>query len=151
MDIHHPLPVLILEAVAWATEHSEKIQSAGSPLNESEVALARKVGVQMPERVRIQFVPQLPLPSEAMRLRQFAEYLGLQGMAGLTLGYGIYLVKNRTNVELICHELRHVQQYESLGGIEPFMRIYLEQIDIYGYDRAPLESDAQAYESKAHM
>lgn len=149
MNIRHLLPVLIPEAVAWTKEQSEKIHRTGLPLNESELVLARKVGVQHPERVRIQFVPQLPLPPEPMQLRTVAEGMGLQGMAGLTMEYGIYLVNDRADTELLCHELRHVQQYESLGGIGPFMAIYLDQIAEYDYYQAPLEIDARAHEHLA--
>lgn len=49
-------------------------------------------------------------------------------------------------MRLISHELRHVQQYESFGGIETFMPVYLGQIASVGYRDAPLDQDAHVFE-----
>jgi hypothetical protein len=105
------------------------------------------VGVLHPELIRVKLVDRLPLPEEPM-LRQAAIETGLLGpnMVGLTLGYSIFLVHGHDNVRLISHECRHVYQYETLGAIDRFMPVYLQQIVDYGYQSAPLEVDARAHE-----
>jgi hypothetical protein len=148
MNLLSLLPQLVPEAIAWAQRQSQQILDSGIALSEQELSLARKVGVQSPEKVRIQYVAALPLP-DAPTLRQAAIHLNFHAMAGLTLGHGIYLVRDRSDATLVCHELRHVQQYEYLGGIAAFMPVYLEQIARYDYWDAPLEQDARAHEVMA--
>jgi len=147
MNLHTLLPLLIPKAIAWAHEQSRLILQSGAPLTEKQTALAMQMGVAKPELVRIQFVSELPMPEDPL-LRQITDTTGVIGphMAGLTLGYGIYVVEKHADVRLISHELRHVQQYESLGGIEAFMPVYLAQIASVGYYDAPLEQEARAYE-----
>lgn len=65
---------------------------------------------------------------------------------GLTAGHSILIVKGYMSAWLVSHELRHVQQYEALGGVEAFIPRYLNEIAEFGYDNAPLERDARAYE-----
>jgi hypothetical protein len=147
MNLHTLLPLLVPKAIAWAHEQSRLILQSGVPLTEKQTALAMQMGVAKPELVRIQFVSELPMPEDPL-LRQITDTTGVIGphMAGLTLGYGIYVVEKHADVRLISHELRHVQQYESLGGIEAFMPVYLAQIASVGYYDAPLEQEARAYE-----
>jgi hypothetical protein len=45
---------------------------------------------------------------------------------------------------LIVHELVHVAQYETLGGILPFLRKYLFECLTMGYAASPLELEAIA-------
>jgi hypothetical protein len=66
--------------------------------------------------------------------------------AGLALGHGIFILGRCAGARLMSHELRHVHQYERLGGIEPFLRKYLQQVISVGYWAAPLEQDARAHE-----
>ena len=44
----------------------------------------------------------------------------------------------------IAHELAHTEQYERLGGIEPFLRQYLSECLTIGYPAAPMEQEAIA-------
>jgi len=148
MDIKD-LPLILPEAIAWATENERAIRVQGVGLIEHGITMAQRVGIQRPELVRVQFVTQLPLPPETMRLRQLAEGMGFQSMSGVTLGYGMYIVKEHMSNTLLCHELRHVQQYESMGGIAPFMEEYLRQVLTHGYMDSPLEVDARAHEHLA--
>ncbi len=150
MDIQADLKILIPEAIEWATEQEKSIRDHGFPIVEHGITMAQRVGVLRPERVRVLIVPELPLPPTPMKLRQLAERLKLQQMGGLTLGYGIYLAHGRWDNTLLCHELRHVQQYESRGGIAAFMDEYLRQVLGVGYDDAPLEVDARNHERLAH-
>ena len=112
--------------------------------------LATHVGIAKPGLVRIQYVSEIPLPKDPLLL-EVADATGLigQNTAGITLGYGIFIVERHADVRLISHELRHVQQYESFGGIEGFLPVYLAQVASVGYRDAPLEQDARAYEVHA--
>jgi hypothetical protein len=150
MDLQTHLPLLLPKAIAWAQEQSHLILRSGVSLNEKETALATRAGIAKPGLVRIQYVSEVPLPEDPV-LREAAVATGLLGpdTAGITLGYGIFIVKKHADVRLISHELRHVQQYESFGGIEAFMPVYLAQIASAGYDDAPLEQDARDYEVHA--
>lgn len=150
MELQKLLPILVPKAIAWAQEQSHLILRNGDSLSEKEKTLAAHVGIAKPELVRILYVSELPTPEDPL-LREVANATGLIGpnMAGLTLGYGIFIVETHTSVRLISHELRHVQQYETLGGIEAFMPVYLAQIAGVGYDSAPLEQDARAFEVHA--
>lgn len=135
-------------AIAWANAQSESILASGLPLNESGIEIARRVGVNAPELVRIQWVTQLPVPSDPA-FQPLLDSTRLADKDGLTLGYAIFLVQERTNLKLIAHELRHVHQYEHLGGVDGFMPVYLEQVARFGYTNAPLEKDARAHEFMA--
>jgi len=150
MNLQALLPLLVPKAIDWAQEQSDLILRNGVSLNEKGTTLAMRVGVTKPELVRVQYVSELPMPEDPL-LREVAEATGLIGphMAGITLGYGIFIVERHADVRLISHELRHVQQYESHGGIDAFMPVYLAQIASRGYHDAPLEQDARAYEVHA--
>ena len=103
-----------------------------------------------PEKIRLSFVAQLPLPSDPM-LRQAALQTGLLGpnMIGLTLGYGIYICHGHNSSRLLSHECRHVHQYEQAGSIAAYLPKYLQQIAQFGYTNAPYEVDARENETAA--
>ncbi|MDB5957515.1 hypothetical protein [Ramlibacter sp.] len=145
MDIHELLPVLVPKAITWAKSQEAAILRAGVPLSPSGIGIAQRVGVVDPTRVRLQVVPAIPTPDDPVMARIVVEQ-GVFGphTGGVTLGYGIYLVAGKWNDQLVAHELRHVHQYESLGGVEGFMPVYLAQIAQCGYRDAPLERDARA-------
>lgn len=141
------LPQLLPAAIAWAEARSAQILQEGRALDATGVRLARAVGVARPELVRVQVVDRIPVPQEPA-LRRAAMYLGLLGpnVAGLTLGYGIYVVVGEECARLLSHEYRHVHQYEAAGSIAAFLREYLHQIAKFGYERAPYELDAWEWE-----
>lgn len=146
-DLRAALPVLLPKAIAWAEAEYSSIAKAGQPLNEVLLAVAKSVGVSRPELIRIAEVPRLPLPDDPA-LRQAALAAGFLGpnMVGITFGYGVYVCYGHGNIRLLSHEFRHVHQYEQAGSIAAFVPIYLQQIVTVGYNDAPLEVDARAYE-----
>ena len=141
------LPLLLPGAIAWAEARSRRVALTGIALTESDIAVARAVGVQRPELVRVSIVDNLPLPEDA-GLRTAALQTGLLGpnMVGLTLGYSILIRRGHESVRVLSHELRHVYQYEAHGLIAGFLPIYLYQIATHGYADAPFEIDARAHE-----
>jgi hypothetical protein len=119
----------------------------GTPLNAASLTLASRVGVAQPERIRILSVPAIPAPADP-ELQQIALEQNLIGphTAGLTLDYGIFIVEGCLTPRLLAHECRHAYQYEVATSIEVFLPLYLRQIAAVGYERAPYEVDARAWE-----
>ena len=148
-DLSAAFPLLIPKAIAWAEAQYLTIKVAGQPLNDADYSLAQSVGVARPEMIRVMEVPTLALPEDP-ELAQAALATGLlgPGMAGLTLGYGIFIRCGHRSVRLLSHEFRHVHQYEQAGSIALFLALYLQQIITVGYTDAPFERDARAHEKR---
>ena len=146
-DLAAELPRLLPGAIAWAEARSGEILATGGGLNALGIRLARSVGVAHPERIRVLEVTAMSLPEDP-QLRFAALQTGLLGpnIAGLTLGYGIYIIAGHGSNRLISHECRHVFQYEVAGSIAAFLPVYLHQIATVGYEHSPLEIDARAHE-----
>jgi len=67
--------------------------------------------------------------------------------AGLTLRYGIFIRADCWGQRrVVVHELTHTAQYERFGGIEPFLREYLQECVTVGYPGAPMEQEAKRIE-----
>lgn len=141
------LPLLLPRIFAWANAQAEHIAHQGIPLNAAGLTLASRVGVAHPERIRLLTVSAVPAPADP-ELRQIAIQQNLIGphTAGLTLGYGIFVVEGCLTPRLLAHECRHVYQYEIAGSVEAFLPRYLQQIAEVGYERASYEVDARAWE-----
>jgi len=150
MDLTSAFPVILPLAVTWAEARSREVQAHGRALDAQQLALARSVDVSRPELVRIVSVSAMPKPDSAT-LRQAAMQAGLlgSGTVGLTLGYGIILVRGHESNRLLSHELRHVHQYELAGSIAAYLPVYLYQILEFGYHDAPYERDAREHEVAA--
>jgi len=146
IDLRAALAFLLPGASAWAEARSREAAAAGVALDESGVAIARAVGVQRPELIRVAVVDTLPLPEDPT-LRVAALQAGLlgPGVVGLTLGYSVLICRGHESVRLLSHEFRHVQQYEAYGSIAEFLPVYLRQIVESGYASAPFEVDARAH------
>ena len=147
LDLSSELPRLLPKAIAWTEAQAACVANSGRSLDDSEVKLARRVGVAWPERVRVALVDVLPLPEDP-ELCAAALQTGLlgPGMVGLTLGHSVLICRGHETKRLLSHELRHVHQYEQAGSIALFLPGYLQQIVAFGYAAAPLEQDARAHE-----
>jgi hypothetical protein len=141
---------LLSRASIWALARLHIALEQGGPLNASEVELARAVGVEHPEVVRILEVDAIPTPDDP-ELRAVAEQAGLFGpdIAGITFDHGIYIRKGQRTTRLVSHELRHVHQYEQAGSVQNFLALYIPQLLSVGYAQAPLEIDARSHEREA--
>ena len=129
-----------------------EILASGRPLTGDELALARELGVKTPERVRVAVRERFPMPADRRFVEAAADLgliFGTEAEVGRTQGHAILLkptaAKSR---QLLAHELVHVAQYERLGGIEAFAHEYLVELLVLGYQRAPLEQEAYARQSK---
>lgn len=146
-DMAANLRVLLPKAVEWAKERAAAVEASGVPLTPNRIVIARRVGVQRPESIRLAIVRCMPLPEDAM-LREAALATGMLGAGtmGLTLGHSILICHGYDSAELMAHECRHVYQYEQYGSIESFLPVYLQQLLQCGYFSAPLEVDARNHE-----
>lgn len=148
LDLALLLPRLLPKAISWAERQEQRVLAEGTALSTHDRELARSVGVQKPERIRVAVVDALPLPDDP-ELQAVALQAGLlgPGMIGLTLGYAVFACRGHdASPRLLSHEFRHVHQYETFGSIKQFLPVYLGQIAQFGYDDAPLEEDARANE-----
>lgn len=130
-------------ALEWINETETNLLITGQPLSEADVAMARAVGVQQPERVRVSILEEFPAPENDDLLTEASKYgLGSEAEGGRTMGYVIMLKKNYANERwLLAHELVHVAQQEQMGR-EAFVRRFIAERELMGYRRAPLELEA---------
>jgi hypothetical protein len=141
------LPRLLPGAIAWAESQAAEAAANGVTLSDVGTGLARRVGVQQPELIRVAVVDSLPIPQDPV-LQQAAILAGLlgPGMTGLTLGHSVFAVRGHDSIRLLSHEFRHVHQYETIGSIAGFLREHLPQVIEVGYHDSPYEIDARAHE-----
>ena len=138
------LEQLLPLAVQWAAEQERRVLCEGVSLSKVELADARVIGVCNPERVRLLRVDSIPVPVHPM-LRAAAASINFLTAAprGLALDYGIFIRADYwRDRALIAHELVHTAQFQRLGGILPFLQIYIFQCATVGYPNAPLELEA---------
>ncbi|HUP96678.1 MAG TPA: DUF4157 domain-containing protein [Usitatibacter sp.] len=144
-------PVIAALAADWAERYSAESLAQGRPLAMNEIELARRVGVREPGRIRIRVVSELPAPAEPMLVTAAAR-IGLtpQAASGMTLGHAVIVRRgSESDLRLLAHEFRHVAQYESRGGIRPFLAEHIPQLMQHGYENSPYEVDARAHEKAA--
>lgn len=132
------------QACAWVEEQERFILSKGVSLSPGQLADAISIGIAHPEKVRllkVERVPEDPDPA----VQATAQKMGINSpdTLGRTFGYGIFIRKECWGARaLVAHELVHTLQYERLGGIQQFLRQYLNEINTVGYAKAPLEKEA---------
>jgi len=138
------LPLLLPIAIAWAEKQEIIIAEQGTPLTEAETADARRAGVAAPEKIRVLRVEALPQPDDE-DVMFAAKRVGLFSprSVGLTLGHGIYLRHGFwEDRAVLAHEFVHVSQVEKMGGIGPFLSVYLRECIDPGYPFGRLEREA---------
>ncbi|GAA0716945.1 hypothetical protein GCM10009105_23780 [Dokdonella soli] len=131
---------ILPDAVGVAQTRERWILKRGRALTDSEIALARRIGVQEPERVRISTVQNFRTPEP--------KFGGPNpSICAITSGHGIQvnsLCPRQRHI--LAHELTHVTQFERLGMLE-FEREFLIQMILVGSTRAPLETQARENET----
>ncbi|MEX2580042.1 MAG: hypothetical protein WD342_13370 [Verrucomicrobiales bacterium] len=129
----------------WVQKQEAAILRDGRPLSEWETMWATDVGVGRPEDVRILPVLRVPTPGSWFT-RMLSSLFGFlsEGPTGMAVNYGIYLEASQaTNPSLLVHELTHVAQFERLGGVEAFLKVYLTECLRDGYWDSRLEQEAR--------
>ena len=130
-------------ATEWAAEQQNRILQEGVPLSVRELADALRVGVKDPEQVRLLQVETIPAPTHPMLQIAYQRSRVPTAPRGLTLYYGIFVRADYwRDRALIVHELVHTAQFERLGGIEPFLKKYLQECATIGYQKSPMEVEA---------
>ena len=138
------LPFFVPAAAAWLEGLECRILAEGVPLTSAELADARLLGIEQPEKIRLLQVDRAPLP-ESRLLRAAGHAAGLlsERTAGMSARYGIFVrAQFWRDRRLVAHELVHTRQYERLGGVRPFLREYLRQCLTDGYPAAAFELEA---------
>lgn len=128
----------------WIAEVESTLSSEGRKLTTEETALARRVGVQHPERVRVVILREFPLPRDPLLYREIGVF-GFEAdrEVGCSFGYVVVVKpKHSQSRELLAHELAHVTQRERLGA-EGFIHQYLLELRTLGYTRSLLEREAR--------
>jgi hypothetical protein len=138
--------MLLPLACEWAAAQEQYILATGEALSNMMRTNARLVGVTAPERVRLLYVREIPIPNDPALRAAIQETQFLSPLTrGLTLRYGIFIrsdcISDRT---MVIHELGHTAQYERLGGFVPFLRQYLFECLTIGYPKAPMEQEVIA-------
>ena len=136
--------------VAWAEAQAAEAASQGTLLDAAGLALARRMGVERPELIRVWIQDELPMPEHPVlvKINEVVRLISPR-MAGLTLGHSVFIRNGCANPFLLAHELRHVHQYEQEGSIAAFLDRYLHQILDVGYSDAPYEKDANEHARQA--
>ncbi len=121
------------------------ILRTGRKLFPQEAFAAGLVGVVFPDRIRILAVEQVPAPGFRW-LQQLARLFGFDNSltCGMTIRYGIFIRNDCAgDPRLIFHECVHTAQYERFGSLSGFLRRYLNECLIDGYDKSNLEREAR--------
>ncbi|MBJ6609082.1 MAG: hypothetical protein JG718_01860 [Candidatus Thiothrix moscowensis] len=136
-EIEHFLPLLL----DWYAKAETGLVAQGRPLSRLELHIARALHIRQPDKVRIVVLEAFPLPDDA-ELRAEAEASGMGQEDARTMGYAILLKPYlHEDPGVIAHELVHIAQHDRMGR-ETFMRRYLTELEVLGYDAAPLEVEA---------
>lgn len=141
-----PFEQLLKEYIEWAKETDKLGLESGEALDKEGLILAKEIGTQHPEKVRIIYVNSVPYPYENKALKTLGENLGLIGKDIINnaqvFGYSIYV---RNGYELdrpkLAHELVHVLQIERASLAKVVMQ-HMQDMTKYDYQDAPLEVEA---------
>ncbi len=142
--LQHMLPIVLSPATNWAGRTGEEIIRRGRSLNDTQLALARRIGVARPEQVRYQVVETLPRPSAELDMLARHGHVLTPATESVMLGYGICVRRDVDNIEYwLAHELVHVMQFERMGSLREFIRQYVANCLEYGHDESPFEIEAR--------
>jgi len=139
--VHHQIEAWIDETIV-----------AHSHLKQSCACFERKFQGYYPseflEESYFVVVDKLPKPDfPELRALGLSNFLDTE-FAGITYKNTYFITKSHeNNISLHFHELVHVQQWRLLGA-GAFISRYIQEIDSYGYNSAPLEIMAYGYQHK---
>ena len=138
--------IILPQYIEWAAETEVRGLQAGVALNEQQLLIAREIGIQNPQKVRLVYVDEVPFPRENTVLNAVGEALGFIGEGIINnaqvFGYSIYI---RTGYPLttsnLAHELVHVLQIER-SSLAQVITQHFADLVAYGYADSPLEVEA---------
>lgn len=130
-------------ALDWFKEIETLYLAKGRSLTEKELTIARSVGVQHPERVRIVVLADFPSPGNKTLRTETKNYgMGISAEGSRTIGY-IIMLKARLKDErwILAHELTYIAKQEKMGR-KAFVRRFIAERELMGNRRAPMALDA---------
>jgi hypothetical protein len=134
----------------WIVAERRKHLPNSRPLTTTECSdLASHFSSQCLTSARLACVDEIPTPRFVRRLIDRFEFLqkriqfDFSSASGMTLGECILVADSDPSVELLFHELVHVEQYRILG-MKKFARAYVQgALDAnFVYEKIPLEAAA---------
>ena len=138
--------LILPQYIEWATETELLGLQTGQPLDDTQLALAREIGIKNPQQVRLVFVDQVPFPYDNLLLKTVGEAVGFIGEGivnnAQVFGYSIYVREDYPlTTPRLAHELVHVLQIER-SSLQQVITQHFSDLATYGYDNAPLEVEA---------
>jgi hypothetical protein len=114
--------MLLPLACEWAAAQEQRILAIGEALSDTMLGNARLVGVADPERVRLLYVPEIPIPDDPALCAAVEETQFLSPLTrGLTLRYGIFIRSDcRSDRTMVVHELGTRRSMNTLAGSSLF-------------------------------
>lgn len=134
----------------WIAAERLKHLPISRPLTSAECSgLASHFSAQCLASARLACVDKIPTPTFVRRVVDRFEFLqkriqfDFSSASGMTLGECILVVAPDPSVELLFHELVHVEQYRILG-LKGFARAYVQGVidSNFVYDKIPIEAAA---------
>lgn len=138
--------ILVPQYIDWGYQVEAQGLKLGVPLDEEGLLLAKDIGIQSPEKIRIVYVDEVPFPYDNFALTILGESVGAIGddiiNQAQAFGYSIY-VRNDYDLDRprLAHEIVHVLQIERSNFRDVTLQ-HLADLAEYGYDDAPLEVEA---------
>src|SRR5437879_13494743 len=113
-------------ACECAAAQEQRILATGEALSDTMLGDARLVGVADPERVRLLYVPEIPIPDDPALSAAIEKTQLLSPLTrALTLRYGMFIRSACTSARtMVIHVLGHTAQYERLSGFDACVRRY---------------------------
>jgi hypothetical protein len=138
--------ILVPQYIEWGYEIEAQGLKLGIPLDSEGLILAKDIGIQSPEKIRIVYVDEIPFPHDNFALKMLGEAVGFIGdniiNEAQAFGYSIYVRKDyEFDKPSLAHEIVHVLQIER-ANFEDVTFQHLSDLAKYGYDKAPLEVEA---------
>jgi hypothetical protein len=145
MDLSKSFEPILSQAVKWVTDQEQIVLREGRHLTSDQLIDAWQAGVRHPDQIHLAVRPCIPAPNEGLLgLLNARLALITTNTGGLTLNYGIFVRDDcLENRRLLTHEFAHVAQYQRLGGIDGFLRVYVRECIEFGYKGSPLEIEAE--------
>ncbi|MFN5223618.1 MAG: hypothetical protein ACK5DJ_05475 [Bacteroidota bacterium] len=141
-------PEFIDSLVKWFAYHQSNALRTGKKLNGREIELAKEIGCQYPDKIRVIYVDEMPKVKSPILIEVMdQDGFNFGDALGLCLGYGIFLKKDgKGDSKILAHEITHTLQFERFEGVREFLTAYIQEFLIYGYSAMPLEKEARSNE-----
>ena len=135
---------ILSQAQLWVKQQEEKFSHSGRQLSIQEFFMAKAMGVQYPEQVRVVVIADFPIPTQQPLLNEYKN-IGFTSpeVGGQAFGYTILIKPRYAGKDwLLLHELVHVAQFERIG-IKRFVARYLTELKTLGYRDSLIEIEAR--------